>query len=325
MKDQGAEGVNGSFLGWTLMLWGESIDDSKAKLYSLAEDTEEGEIALPPPTATDSQTASATSATAKTKPTENLPDDHDLAHGDNENPAFPNQGGGSSSSTSSTSTSAASSTSTTSSKPTVTPSVTPDEGYFDHIGDLLNSSTWLIVALILAAIFAIAGGLFFWRRRVRRSAEYSGLGGGSGGAGGGDMAMDAVDGSSRRLLGGGRKGPGGRRAAGELYDALGEVSDDEDDEYAAGGSAHEHPGLRYHDGFLEDDQPDSAAHSPRVGVYRDDDAEGLPPREDDRLHGKAGALLGTSSHDKGSPVDGSRSPSGASENSWEHASLDTAK
>lgn len=325
VKDQGTPGTNGSFLGWTLMLWGESIDESKATLFSLTGETEEDDIALPPPTASVSL-ATTTSATARPKPTEGLPDDHDLAHGDNENPAFPNQPvvsatitATSTSSPDSTSTS----TSTTSSTPTVTPSVTPDEGYFDHIGDLLNSSTWLIAALVLVAIFAIAGGLFFWRRRVRRSAEYSGFGGGNGGAGGDDLAMGSVDGSSRRLLGGGRKAPGGGRAAGELYNALGEVSDDEEDEFAPSGS-HDHHGLGYHDEFLDDDGPDSAAQSPRAG-YRDDDVEGLPPREEHQ-HAKTGTLLDASAGEKGSPSGGrSNSPSGASGDSWEHASADTAK
>ena len=317
VKDQANPERNGTFLGWSLTLWGECIEESKAKLWEFPEEELPAEV----PTSTtatvvQSTTTSSTVESTKTprpKPTDGLPDDHDVAHGDTENPAFPNPNP-------SSSTSATSGSVTTS--PSLMPSVTPDEGYFHHFTDLLNSSTWLIAATVLAVIFAIAGGLFFWRRRVRRTAEYSAVDGEDGG-----MALGAVDDSSRRLLGGGkkRKGSGGGRTK-ELYDAFGEPSDEEDDEEGdpsriPGGSS-EHAGLRYHDDFLEDDQPDSAAHSPRIGSarYRDDE-EDLPPREE---HEKSG-LLGSGERGKNSTGSGgvrSVSPSGGSGDSWEHASAD---
>ncbi|KAF8321527.1 hypothetical protein DL93DRAFT_2051382 [Clavulina sp. PMI_390] len=327
VKDQQVPNVNGSFLGWTFNLWGECIDDSKAKLYVLPEDMPEsnGEDHPPPLTVSFTTTESATStgtATMKLKPTNGLPDDHDLAQGDNKNPAFPNQ---------STSTAPPSSPSHT---------VAPDEGYFDHIGDLLNSSTWLIVALVLTAIFASAAGLFFWRRRAQRLAS-SGAG-----SGGDDMAMGIVDDSSHRLLGGGPRGPGRRRAAGELYDALGEVSDDdeEENEYADArmyedeeerrAREAEHPGLRYHDEFLEDDTPDSAAVSPRMGTYRDDvgrsagagasaSTSELPPREKQAQGG--GAKSTTTATGTLLDVEGTSTGSGGSGDSWEHASADVGR
>lgn len=319
MKDQAADGVNGSFLGWSLTLWGECIDDSKAKLWTFPPE-ELGEVVeLPPADDTTSPTTASASTTvtisasesiktARPKPTEGLPDDHHTASGDTENPAFSNPASASISSITTTSTKPTPSPPSLST-PIVTPSATLDEGYFDHIGDLLNSSTWLIAAGVLVAIFAIAGGLFFWRRRVRRIAAYSGL---PGGGGGDDMALGAVDGSSRRLLGGGRKGdgrsPGGTK---QLYDALAEGSDDEEDDGHLPSSS-DHPGLRYHDDFLEDDQPDSTPHSPRAGGYRDDD--GSPARKSALLG--AGSEKGT---DRRNPPD---SPSGGSGDSWEHASED---
>lgn len=328
VKDQAHPHRNGSFLGWSLTLWGECVDDSKAKLWTFPEDKEPPAEIVTSVTLAHSATPSPTvptdiesTKTARPKPTDGLPDDHDIAHGDTENPAFPNPNPSSSSSIAA---SLPSPSESAAPSPSSMPSVTPDEGYFHHFTDLLNSSTWLIVAIALAALFVLAGGLFFWRRRVQRMAEYSAVNIEDGG-----MAMGAVDGSSRRLLGGGNKGRGGSGGRSkELYDAFGEPSDDEEDEEddpRKQGDSSEHVGLRYHDDFLEDDQLDSAAHSPRIGGarYRDDD-DGLPPREE---HEKS-ALLSTD--EKGNISEGSGgarsvSPSGGSGDSWEHASTDPGR
>lgn len=322
VRDQADPTRNGSFLGWSLTLWGECVDEKKATLWTFPPEEELSNVnttasithsATPSPTVPSNVDSTKT---ARPKPTDGLPDDHDTAHGDTENPAFPPKP------KPSNSTSIALPAPTTS--PSSRPSVTPDEGYFHHITDLLNSSTWLIAAILLALIFAIAGGMFFWRRRVRRMAEYTAVDAEDGG-----MAMEAVDGSSRRLLGGGkkRKGRGAGRTK-ELYDAFGEPSDDDDgdddDPRRTPGASSEHVGLRYHDDFLDDDQPDSAAHSPRAGGDRYRDDEDLPLPEE---HEKS-RLLGTEERGNtstGSGVVRSVSPSGGSGDSWEHASADPGR
>jgi len=96
-----------------------------------------------------------------------------------------------------------------------------------------------------------------------------------------------------------------------LYDAFGEVSDDDDDEDAdeetglrPRGLHDESPGgrLGFHSGFLDDDDPGSA---PPTSIYKDE------PNEADRLREAAGV-----DHSR-SPTDDSGDGSG---DSWEHAS-----
>lgn len=86
----------------------------------------------------------------------------------------------------------------------------------------------------------------------------------------------------------GRNGGRGRGTTRELYDAFGEVSDDDDDEDDANEETRLHPSgggvgsadarrvvggnsLGFHSGFLDDDEPPSAAGStPAVAHYRDE-------------------------------------------------------
>ena len=312
VKDQGNPLVNGSFLGWSLNLWGECEDASRAKLWTFPEDEE---IPEDSPSSSIIPTTTSEAAPAKTtrptKPTDHLPGDHDISQGDSSNPAFPNPANPVSVTTSST---AVVASPTASAKPT--PSYTPDEGYFSGMGDLLQNQTWLFIAIGFVALLALGTGLFFWQRRQRRrggSSSYAAVAG----LDGEDHPMGAVDGSSRRLLGG-KSRKGGARSK-ELYDAFGEPeADSDDDEYdeagegdrlvhrGAAGENLPDAGLQYHDEFLEDDQLDSARHSPSGG-YRD---EPLP--------GPSHAA-GPSTRLEPEDHSGSRSPSGGSGDSWEHA------
>ena len=110
---------------------------------------------------------------------------------------------------------------------------------------------------------------------------------------GDDVAMSSI--------GGGGGAAGGQRTR-ELYDAFGEVSDDEEFEgdpqlHARGPS----PGVNLHAGFL-DDEPSTAGVTP--APYRDE-----PDPASDQSHEPVHA------HDR------SDSPgSGSGDGSWEHAS-----
>lgn len=99
--------------------------------------------------------------------------------------------------------------------PTSTP--TPDEGWFAGMGNLVSNQKWVFGAAAVVLLFGIGAGIFFWRRRRQARARYSSLPGEEG-RGGGEMSMSGMGGSG-----------GGTR---ELYDAFGEVSDDEEDENA---------------------------------------------------------------------------------------------
>lgn len=304
-----------------MTLWGESEDPSKATLWTFPEEPQVPEDQSPTesisvsPSPTEKPSPESSTKTGRpSKPTEHLPDDHDISPGDTSNPAFPDPAKPSASSTDGPleGSSTLSFTSTSSSKPT--PSYTPDEGYFTHMGDLLQNQTWLFVAIGFVLLFAAAGGVFFWQRRSRRRGGNSSYSAVAGIDDPEDMAMSVVEGSSRRLLG---RTPGRSK---DLYDAFGEPEDDSEDEDDAheddrlvhrgpGGSALPDAGLQYHDGFLEDDHPDSAQASPSHG-YRDEpppiSSEGSELRLGDR---------DIKPHDEGR----SSSPSGGSGDSWEHA------
>ena len=249
-----------------MTFWGSTVDASKAKVYELPSD----DSPLPPiPVASPSSTADTPTSTKDwPRPTEHLPGDHGEAEGEASKPAFPGQD--------------------SSASPTMTP--TPDEGWFPGMSKWVSNQKWFFIALGAVLIFSISVGVFFVRRRTarKRRVNYSTLARE-------DVAMSSILGSGQMNAGGGR--------AKELYDAFGEVSDDEDED------ADEETGLRprgldvdspggrlaYHSGFLDDDDPSSAAPTT---MYKDE------PDEPGRL-------------DEGGR---SHSPASGSGDSWEHAS-----
>ena len=251
VNDQGSAEQNGSFLGWSMNLWGECSDPQKAKKFEL--DVGDDDDNLPP-----------SKTKVHPKPTDNLPSDAGAAPGETTGVAFP--------------------TTTGEDKPNASAIEStgmpdaPDEGTFNHIYDLLSDSTWLVGAVGVVVLFGVGAGIFFWlrRRRLQKRSAYSALPGGD------DVRMRSMDrDSSARagLLGGG--GGGNTR---ELYDAFGVLSDeeghdDEDEESAlrgAGGGYDAHPGrgIGYHEGFLDDD----TAGTP-TRPYRDEPELAPPGRE----------------------------------------------
>ncbi|KAF9227782.1 kex protein [Gyrodon lividus] len=224
------------------------------------------EFLLPSPEESESvEVPTPSSAKAHPKPTSGLPSDHDTAEGEADRPAFP---GASASAT-----------------PSMTP--TPDEGWFSDMSNLVSNSKWFFGALGATILFGIAAGVFFWRRRVKGRVAYSSLADD-------DLQMSVVSGNGARP----------RPRAKELYDAFGEVSEDEEDDVDEqtmlhpGRSLDEHQAAMsgFHSGFLDDEDPTSAEPTP---IYRDD------PEASDERHGLTS--------------DG-RSTSPGSGSSWEHAS-----
>jgi kexin len=233
---------NGSFLGWSMSLWGSAIDAAQAVLYELPDDPNEGHNLPPHPTTSD-QTKQ------HPKPTEALPEDHAFQTG---TPIFP------------------------SGTATGLPEAI-EEGYFTHMYDLLTNQLWLIGAIGIVVVFGIGAGAFFWlrKRKVRRArSNYVPVPGGE------NMPMRALDRSGGGAGGAGTGAPGsGERSAGgtrELYDAFGVGSDeeDEDEDENTALTAHGRLGQQtrlsqgYHDGDL-DDEGLSTARTTR-GPYRDE-------------------------------------------------------
>ncbi|KAJ7137686.1 peptidase S8/S53 domain-containing protein [Mycena epipterygia] len=258
VSDQGSAEHNGTFLGWNMVLWGSAIDPSKVTSYEVPLDEVDSMLPPAPDTPRPSPTMSAATSTKQhAKPTAHLPGDHGDAAGENTNATFPGQED------------TAIPSESPSPSPTASSTPTADEGWFSDIANLASSQLWFFGAVGTVALFGLAAGLYFWRRRVLRLRNYKTLPAGD------ELPMSGVR--------GGRPSGGARTK--ELYDAFGEVSEDEDDD------ADEQTRLR--SGY-EDEAPRG-----RPGQYRDEPEVGAS-------HSRAG---GSASPEEGSPSDGS----------WEHA------
>jgi kexin len=237
VSDQHDAAKNGSFLGWSMMFWGSAKEPGQAKLYELPEESASISTSSLAPTSTDSVDSTKTYI----KPTQFLSTGHGDVHGETTSAAFQ--------------------------KPTdainAAVSPTPDEGYF--MPSLLKSQTWLFVALGAVFLFGIGAAVFFWRRSVQRRVargDYMTV------AAGDDLPMSSLDHQGR---GGLLRGDAPRTK--ELYDAFGELSDDEDaDEAAALTRGHDGDDVPYHDAhdssYRDDDEVDPSSSTP----YRGDSA-----------------------------------------------------
>jgi kexin len=261
--DQNAEGQNGSFIGWALTLWGSTIDASQARTYVLLD--QEGPFP-PPADQNDSLPPSASTTRMHPKPTEHLPGDHGEAEGEAHKPAF-------------SSAQAQPTESWPGEGESMTP--TPDEGWFPGMYNLVSNSKWVFGAIGAVAICGFAGGVFFlWRRRATRRAQYRSIAGD-------EMPMPSLDRDGR---------PTGTK---ELYDAFGEVSEEEDDDSADEETrlrrpVSERPDVGFHSAFLDDDE-----QSPQP-VYTDEPLDSRGRRQEI------------------SRTDREKSPSNSDE-SWQHA------
>ncbi|EJF66179.1 peptidase S8/S53 domain-containing protein [Dichomitus squalens] len=288
VSDQRKEDQSGVFLGWSMSIWGSVADPEKEHKPYVVPLEDDVLPPLPSNTTDDGSSSSIVPSSTSTKtiprPTEHLPGDHGESDGENHKPAF---------STTGTAASPTKPPEDVAESATASPSITstPDEGWFSDLGSLASNQVWFFLAIGAVVIFGVGVGLFFWRRSVarKRRANYSSLHDD-------DVAMGAV----------GRNSSGARapRQTKELYDAFGEVSDDEDaDEETALRPHIASPGLHtgLHSGFLDDDDPPTAGSDPKETRYRD---EPESPVDDEKE--RSGAT---------SPGSGSGSGS-----SWEHAS-----
>ncbi|THU88581.1 hypothetical protein K435DRAFT_830508 [Dendrothele bispora CBS 962.96] len=158
---------------------------------------------------------------------------------------------------------------------------TPDEGYFSDLSNLLSSQKWFFVAIGLVIVFVVGISIFLWRRKAAQTKrrDYESLPENE------ETALRQTGGLSHQA----RSQGAGRTK--ELYDAFGEVSDDEDaDEethLTMGGRrmSDEHTLSSFHSGFLDDDDSEpptplngnrgrldaSTSTSSLARNYRDDD------------------------------------------------------
>lgn len=285
-----------------MSLWGSVMDPGKdIPVYQVP--TEEDVL---PPTATSTPSdpgastaleVSTTSSRTIPRPTEHLPGDHGDSEGEKSKPAFTTTTGTAASTETAKPAEDVAESASASASPSATIVPTPDEGWFSDLSNLVTNQMWFFVAIGAVVLFGIGAGLFFWRRAVmrKRRANYSSLRGDD------DVAMGSIG----RMSGGSSRGP---QRTKELYDAFGEVSDDEDaDEETALRPHSISPGLDtgLHSGFLEDDDPPTGGSGGKQSRYRD---EPDSPVEGEKVHDRS---------DSPGSASGSGTGSGSS---WEHAS-----
>lgn len=252
-----------------MTLWGSVIDPSKAKAFVLADP----DVPFPPPSSPDdtpSTKPSETTSKTRPRPTEHLPGDHGTAEGEADKPAF---SGGKEGAVEPTASSGLANP-----LPSESLEPTPDEGWFPDMDHLMKNSKWFFGAVAAVLVFGIsAASYFFWKRRAARRNNYRSVAGE-------DMHMGTLDRT------------GAVAGTKELYDAFGEVSDDDDaDEETGLRRPLAQGGVGFHSGFLDDEEPLSR-HSP-VSQYKDE------PGPSSSRH----------------PGSGARSP--VSADSWEHADV----
>ena len=243
MSDQENANEEGYFLGWNMMLWGSSIDPSTVKTYEIPLE----DIILPRPHPDTTHSTIEPTPTTRThpKPTDHLPGDHGSAEGEKTKPAFDG-----------------------SSRPNGTSTPTVDEGWFPGMSSLVSHQKWFFVAFSAVVVFGVGAAIYFWRRRRARlrRADYSTIPAGE------DLPMSNINTRD------GRAASSGTRTR-ELYDAFGEVSDDDDaDEETRlqGGRPQDRSpgGLAFHSGFLDDEEAPGAGATP--SGYKDEPDEPEP-------------------------------------------------
>lgn len=257
MLDKQNNGKNGTFVDWSMSLWGSAIDAALAKPYKMAGDEQ---IVLPEPphhkvapnVTTITHTTGATTWTetstiiadhSKTtkklnKPTAHLPDDHAEVTGESDHPLDGQP----------SATAAPTADSTDDFDEDDEEEDTGDEmEYLGPWSSLADSQNWFYVAAGSVIIFLGAAGAYvLYRRQQQRALGRSGqtrLGGYSTLSGrdeDGGMPMSALErgrllfagGSSRRSIGVQMQSGGPTRTR-QLYDAFA-LSDSEDEEAVAG-------------------------------------------------------------------------------------------
>lgn len=295
VKDQINHDKTGRFVAWSLQLWGESVDPALAKLWAPAEEGQPDE----------EQTGSDSSATAtqKPKPTELLPGDHGEASGEANQPGLVSP------------TAQPQPTGTTGedgdiAEPTSPTDADADEGFFSGISNLASSSTWLVAAGAIIILSGAAISAFFVFRARRQKRNLFGLSNNGQGARG---AYQPVDDVQMSLLERGRRKFGKSKSESQgtkdLYDAFGDGPSDEEED-----DLDERTALRFHDGFLEDNEPNEE-EGPKT-EYRDEpEPETLRDEEE---------AVGTKDKGKGKGPSEGESGSGSS-SSWQDAAEEEAR
>ncbi|OBZ65694.1 Protease KEX1 [Grifola frondosa] len=225
VSDQSKESESGTFLGWTMSIWG-SVKDTSKEIKPYVVPLSDPTLPLTPESSDESDDDTTSTITAPTADPTEVADETDKP----------------------------SPSSVTVTQPTEpAEDISVPTNLHQLRAQRRHRRQTRAGAVVL---FGVGAGIFFWRCAVaRKRAHYASLPAGD------DVAMSSIRVGSR----------GGQRTK-ELYDAFGEVSDDEDaDESTTLRPQGRTPVVEdgFHSGFLDDDEP-STANSPPGSRYRDD-------------------------------------------------------
>lgn len=238
---------NGTFIDWHLKLWGESIDASKQTLLPMPDEHDDDDH--------DKIISSTTTIAGTTQAITPVPTPTSLMTNPTDHPDRPiNAKPSGTDDESATPTSSAAPDATTSASSWL-------PSFFPTFGVSSKTQIWIYGAAGLILVFCAALGVYFWMARRKRLRNNS--------RDGWDFDLleeDEAEGlnSGRRM--GGKAGKGGKRRAGELYDAFAAGSEDEsEEEYVDGDEGGDEREKRLYE---DDDDEGSAKH-----VIGDDEDE----------------------------------------------------
>lgn len=266
IRDRMDNGKNGTFVNWSMMLWGQSKDASIAVPYKMNKDAQ---IHLPTPPhhkSTSNLTLSTITHTdggstwletttlvapmhettkSYARPTAHLPGDHGDANGESDHPLDGTMEQTASSTLSETSTSASSeSASATSPAQAEEEEDVEDTKYLGPWSSLVDDSTWFYIAIGSVIIFLGAAGAWLLLRRRQLAGGYGGgrrIGNAFGGLFRGYGLLSGRDDDDthpmsalERGRGVSRNGGGGAGRTRALYDAFALDSSEDEDEDTGG-------------------------------------------------------------------------------------------
>jgi kexin len=255
VNDQGEDGSSGAFLGWTMSLWGSTIEPSTAKQWSvllairplsfltLHRSVPKLATVFPPlhpdeaenhPVASASLADAATSTKTYTNPTVVLGDNHTHAEGEAHRPAF--------------SSAVSSSTSSATARPSSEGNWVSDTTAF------VSDQKYLLAVVALLLVLVLIGGIVLQRKLAarRRRAQYASV------AAEENVPLRSLDTRLRSAV----SAPRDASAPEHMED-----EDDADEETKLHGSER---GPGYHSGFLDDEEMSPAAQTGPPSFYKDE-------------------------------------------------------